>query len=99
MKANEAALEGFATQVVDDLDPPRGYGEHYKVFSSVINELHEAAQLAYKLAADPTAATQSEFDKYDRHVNEANALLRRSNELLGQNYKTIEGVRKVNPLS
>jgi len=51
------------------------------------------------LAADPTAATQSGFDEYDRHVNEANALLQRSNELVGQDYKTLEGVQRVNPLS
>ena len=98
MQANEAALRGFADQV-DDLDPPQEYAEHYEVFSSAINELHEGAQLAYNLAADPTAATQSGFDEYDRHVNEAIALLQRSNELLGRDYKTIEGVQRVNPLS
>ena len=98
MQANEAALRGYANQV-DDLDPPEEYREHYEVFSSAINELHKGAQLAYSLAADPTAATQSAFDEYDRHVNEAIALLQRSNELLGRDYKTIEGVPRVNPLS
>lgn len=98
MQANEAALREFASQV-DDLDPPENYREHYEVFSSAINELHEAAQLAYNLAADPTAATQSGFDEYDHRVNDATALLQRSNELLGQNYKTLVGVQKVNQLS
>ena len=98
MQANKATLGGFADQV-DDLDPPQEHAEHYEVFGSAINELHEAAQLAYDLAADPTAATQSGFDEYDRHVNEADALLLRSNELAGQDYKTIEGVQRVNPLS
>jgi len=98
MQANQTALQGFVDQV-DDLDPPQRYGEQYEVFRSAINELHEAAQLAYSLAADPTAATQSGFDKYDRHVNEAAAGLQRSNEILGREYKTIEGVQKVSPLS
>ena len=98
MQANEVTLQGLANQA-DELDPTQEYGEHHEVFSSAINELHEATQLAYTLAADPTAATQSGFDEYDRHVNEASALLQRSNELLGQDYKTIEGVQRVNPLS
>jgi hypothetical protein len=98
MQANQTDLQGFADQV-DDLDPPQGYGEQYEVLRSAINELHEAAQLAYSLAADPTAATQSGFDEYDRHVNEAAAGLQRSNEILGRDYKTIEGVQRVSPLS
>ena len=98
MQANEAALQEIADQA-ENLEPPQRYGEHHEVFSSAINELHEGAQLAYNLAADPTAATQSGFDEYDRHVNEADALLQRSNELVGQDYKTLEGVQRVNPLS
>jgi len=98
MRANEATLQGFADRA-DGLDPPQEYAEQYEVFTSAIKELHEGALLAYNLAADPTAATQSGFDEYDRHVNEANALLQRSNELLGRDYKTIEGEPRVNPLS
>ena len=98
MQANQAALQGFTAQV-DDLSPPQTYKEQYDVFRSAINDLHEAAQLAYRLAADPTAATQSGFDEYDRHVNEAAAGLRRSNEILGRDYKTIEGVQRVSPSS
>jgi hypothetical protein len=69
------------------------------VFRSAIKELYQAAQLAYDLAADPTAATQSRFEEYDRHVNEAAARLQRSNEILNRDYKTIEGVQGVSPLS
>jgi hypothetical protein len=98
LRANQAALQGFTAQV-DDLSPPQKYREQYEVFSSAINELHEAATLAYRLAADPTAATQSGFDEYDRHVNEAAAGLQRSNEILRPDYKTIGGVQRVNPLS
>jgi hypothetical protein len=98
MQRNQAVLQDITEQVAD-LDPPQRYGEQYEVFRSAINELHEAAQLAYSLAADPTAATQSGFDEYDRHVNEAAAGLQRSNEILGRDYKTIEGVQRVSPLS
>ena len=97
MQANVATLEGLADQA-DALDPPQNYEKHYEEFGSANNELHEAGQLAYNLAADPTAATQTSFDEYDRHANEATALLQRSNELLGQDYKTINGVQAVNPL-
>jgi poly-beta-1,6-N-acetyl-D-glucosamine synthase len=98
MQLNQAALKEFTDQV-DGLDPPQENMEQYEVFSSAINELHEAAQIAYTLAADPTAATQSGFDEYDRHVNEATASLQRSNEILGRDYKTIEGAQSVSPLS
>jgi len=83
MQANQAALQELTDQG-DDLDPPKKYRAHYEVFLSAINALHEAAQLAYNLAADPIAATQAEFDKYDRHVNEAATGLQRSNEILGR---------------
>jgi hypothetical protein len=46
-----------------------------------------------------TAATQSGFDEYDRHVNQAATYLKKSNEMLGRDYKRIEGVQEVSPLS
>ena len=92
MQANQAALKGFAERA-EGLDPPQKYREHYEVFRSAINELYEASKLAYALAADPTAATKSEFDELDRHVEQAAADLKRSNEMLGRHYKTIEGAR------
>ncbi len=98
MQANQTTLRETTEQVAN-LDPPQRYREQYEVFRSAINELHQAAQLAYNLAADPVSATQSEIDEYERHVNEAAAGLERSNELLGRDYKKIEGVQKVNPLS
>jgi hypothetical protein len=98
MQANKDSLKEF-TERVDGLDPPQKYRQQYETFNPTINELYEAAQRAYSLVADPTAATQSGFDEYDRHVNEAAAGLERSNEILGRDYKTIEGVQKVNPLS
>jgi hypothetical protein len=98
MQANQITLQETTEQVAN-LDPPQRYREQYEVFRSAINELHQAAQLAYNLAADPVSATQSDIDEYERHVNEAAAGLERSNEILGRDYKTIEGVQKVNPLS
>jgi Translation initiation factor IF-2, N-terminal region len=92
MQANQAALSGFADQV-EGLNPPQKYREQYEVFRSAINELYEASKLAYALAADPTAATKSEFDEHDRQVDQAAADLKRSNEMLGRHYKTIEGAR------
>jgi hypothetical protein len=98
MQANQEALQEFTNQV-EDLDPPQRYGEQYEAFSSAIGELHAAAQQAYNLAADPIAATQSGFDEYDRHVNEAAAGLQRSNEILGRDYKMVGDKQRVNPLS
>jgi len=96
MKANETALQEMADQATN-LAPPRKYEEQHEVFGSAIDELRNAARLAHGMAADPVAAAELGFDEYDGHVNEASALLRRSNELLGKDYETIEGVREVSP--
>jgi hypothetical protein len=60
-------------------------------------EKMRADQATLKRAADPIEATQADFDLYDRLVDEAAADLQRSNEILGRNYKTIEGVKGVGP--
>jgi hypothetical protein len=96
LKADENALQDMADQA-GDLAPPRKYEEQHKVFGSAIDELHEAARLAYGMAADPVVATELGFDEYDGHVNEASALLQRSNELSGKDYEAIEGVQKISP--
>jgi hypothetical protein len=96
MQANEAVLERLNDQA-DGLTPPRRFKEQYEVFSVAIDELHEAARLAHGMAADPVAAAELGFDEYDSHVNEASALLQRSNKLLDKDYKTIEGVREISP--
>jgi hypothetical protein len=97
LKVNESALRGCANQV-DNLDPPRRYAGQYEVYRSAINELHEATQLAYSLVAYPTVATKSEFDEYDRRVNEAADRLQQSNEILGRDYRTIGDVQEISPL-
>ena len=95
LKANETALQDMADQA-GDLAPPRKYEEQHEVFGSAIDELHEATRLAYGMAADPVA-TELGFDEYDGHVNEASALLQRSNELSGKDYEAIEGVQEISP--
>jgi hypothetical protein len=94
MQADEAALKGFADQA-SALRAPQKYGEQKDAFVSAIDELHQAAQLAYALAADPISATQADFDDYDRLVDEAAAGLQRSNQILGKDFEGIEGVREV----
>jgi hypothetical protein len=98
MQANQATLQELSDQV-DNLNPPQEYKEQYKVFRLAVNELHETTKLAYTFAADPTAATQSGFEGYDRRVNQAAAYLKKSNEMLGRDYKTIERVQGVGQLS
>src|SRR5215211_5975874 len=95
MQADQAALKEYAHQATD-LRAPQRYREQKDAFLSAIEELHQAAQLAYSLAADPISATQADFDDYERIVNEAANDLQRSNEFLGKDFKTIEGVQGVN---
>ena len=96
MKANETTLRGMAERAAN-LAPPQKYEEHHDVFGAAIDELHEASRLAHGMAADPVAVTETTFDEYDGRVDEASAILRRSNALLGEDYETTEGVREVSP--
>jgi hypothetical protein len=98
MEANRAALQEITAQVGNLDPPPQRYAEHYEVFRSAIRELDEAVGLAHEVVADPTTATKAEFDEYDRHAREASGGLRRSNELLGRDYATLEGVQEISPL-
>lgn len=98
MQANQVTLQELIDHV-DNLNPPQKYEEQYKVFRLAVNELHETTRLAYTFAADPTSATQSGFEEYDRHVNQAATYLKKSNEMLGRDYKTIERVQGVSQLS
>jgi hypothetical protein len=87
MKANSAALESYGRRA-KGLDPPAEYEDQYRVFVLAISELRDASELAYRLAADPQSATQADFEAYDRYMASATAYLRRSNEMLGKDYKT-----------
>jgi len=96
MQANEDVLEEL-TDRARSLAPPQKYEGQHEVFGSAVQEMHEAARLAYGMAADPVAAAELGFDEYDERVNEASALLQRSNELLGKNYEAIGDVREISP--
>jgi hypothetical protein len=94
LKANYVALENYARRA-RDLAPSAEHEDQYKVFVLAINELRDANELAYRLVADPSSATQTDFEAYDRHVNRATAYLRRSNEMLGKDYKTTGAAQKI----
>lgn len=97
MQDARVALEKLAERTAD-LEPPERYGRHHEVFASAIDELREAARLAYDLSADPTAVTPDAFAEYDGLVGAAAADLRRSNELLGRDYETVENLQEIDTL-
>src|SRR5215217_153826 len=94
MKGNSAVLKSYGRRA-KDLDPPTEYEDQYKVFVLAIGELRDANELAYRLAADPQSATQADFEAYDRYVARATAYLRRSNEMLGRDYKTTGAAQEI----
>jgi hypothetical protein len=89
MEANHDTL-GEYNDRVQDLEPPKEYEDQYKLFVLAIDELHVANELAYRLVADPTSATQAGFEVYDQHIDRATDYLQRSNEILDRDYKTTE---------
>ena len=94
LKADYVALENYARRA-RDLAPSAEHEDQYKVFLLAINELGDANKLAYRLAADPSSATQTDFEAYDRQVDRATAYLRRSNEMLGTDYKTTGAAQEI----
>jgi hypothetical protein len=94
LKANYVALENYVRRA-RGLAPSAEHEDQYKVFVLAINELRDANELAYRLAADPSSATQPDFEAYDRHVDRATAYLRRSNEMLGKDYKTTGAAQEI----
>jgi hypothetical protein len=94
MKANSAALESYARRA-KDLTPSAEHENQYKVFVLAISELRDANELAYRLAADPYSATQTDFEAYDRHVDRATAYLKKSNDMLGKDYKTTGAAQEI----
>jgi hypothetical protein len=94
LKADYVALENYARRA-RDLAPSAEHEDQYKVFVLAIKELRDANELAYRLAADPSSATQADFEAYDRHVNRATAYLRRSNEMLGKDYKMFGAAQEI----
>ncbi len=89
MADNRLALRKYDAQV-EDLEPPEKYADQYELFAAAVDDLHGAAEIAYRLAADPASATQSDYDKYALLVDAAATGLQRSNEILGEDYATVE---------
>jgi hypothetical protein len=94
MKADYVALKNYVRRA-RDLAPSAENEDQYKVFVLAINELRNANELAYRLAADLFSATQADFEAYDRSVHRATAYLRRSNEMLGVDYKAAGAAREI----
>jgi hypothetical protein len=94
LKVDYVALENYARRA-RDLAPSAEHEDQYKVFVLAIGELRDANELAYRLAADPFSATQADFEAYDRHMDRATAYLRRSNEMLGEDYKGAGAARRI----
>ena len=93
LQADQVALKRYAGQA-GALGAPQKYKQHEVVFLSAIDELYQAARLAYVLAADPISATQADFDRYDGLVEEAASDLQRSNEILGKGTGLSRGSRE-----
>ena len=94
LEANYLTLGAYSDQV-ENLNPPEEYEDQYELFSLAISELYAASEIAYRVADDPPSATQADFREYDEHVETATASLQQSNQILGQSYRTTEGVSRV----
>jgi hypothetical protein len=94
LEENYLALQSYARRA-KDLAPPAEHEDQHRVFVLAIGELRDADGLAYRLAADPSSATQTHFEEYDRHMDRATAYLRRSNEMLGEDYETTGAAQDV----
>lgn len=92
LKVNYLALRDYRRRA-DKLSPPEKYEDQYESFGFALGDLHYAAELAYRLAADPISATQADFGAYALHVDRAEEHLRRSNKILGREFERIEGTR------
>lgn len=94
VQANYEVLKEYSDRA-EGLDPPEKYEEQHRVFILAIGELRRADEMAYRLAIDPTSVTQTELDAYDGGIDKATEYLRRSNEILGKDYKTTQLARDV----
>jgi hypothetical protein len=96
LQANRIALEEYSN-LAENLSPPEEYLGQYKLFRAAIDNLSNAAEIAYRVVANPGSATPGAFQEYDVLVTEATANLESSNEALGKDYRTTEGLPKVGP--
>ena len=97
IEADYLALETYSVQA-EDLAVPEEYKGQHEMFSGAIRNLYAAAEIAQRVTAAPVSATASDFKEYDERVAEATSGLVQSNEILGQDFSTTEGLPKVGPL-
>jgi len=97
IEADYLALATYSAQA-EDLDVPEEYKGQHEMFSDAIGNLYAAAEIAQRVTAAPVSATAADFKEYDERVAEATSGLVQSNEILGQDYSTTEGLPKVGPL-
>jgi hypothetical protein len=97
IEADYLALETYSAQA-EDLDVPEEYKGQHEMFSGAIRNLYAAAEIAQRVTAAPVSATAADFKEHDERVAEATSGLVQSNEILGQDYSTTEGLPKVGPL-
>ena len=97
IEADYLALATYSAQA-EDLDVPEEYKAQHEMFSGAIRNLYAAAEIARRVTAAPVSATAADFKEYDERVAEATSGLVQSNEILGQDYSTTEGLPKVGPL-
>jgi hypothetical protein len=96
IEANYLALENYSVQA-EDLDVPEEYKGQHEMFGGAIRNLYAAAEIARRVTAAPASATASDMKEYDDRLAEATSGLVQSNEILGQDYSTTEGLPKVGP--
>jgi hypothetical protein len=96
IEADYLALENYSVQA-EDLAVPEEYKGQHEMFSGAIRNLYAAAEIARRVTAASASATASDFKEYDERVAEATSGLVQSNEILGQDYSTTEGLPKVGP--
>jgi hypothetical protein len=96
IEADYLALATYSAQA-EDLDVPEEYKGQHEMFSGAIRNLYAAAEIARRVTAAPASATASDMKEYDDRVAEATSGLEQSNEILGQDYATTEGLPKVGP--
>lgn len=94
IEADYLALQTYGAQA-QDLDIPEDYEGQHELFSGAIGDLSAAAEIAQRVTAAPISATPADFNEYDDLVAEATSDLEQSNEVLGQDYSTTEGLPKV----
>jgi hypothetical protein len=98
IEADYLALQTYSAQA-QDLDVPEEYKGQHELFSGAIGDLYAAAEIAQRVTAAPISATPADFKEYDNLVAEAASDLEQSNEVLGQDYSTTEGLPKVGSLA